>query len=35
LGAEETINNSSEDAVERVKEITDGIGTDVVMEAVE
>ncbi len=34
LGADETINNSSEDAVERVKEMTDGLGANVVMEAV-
>jgi alcohol dehydrogenase len=26
FGANETINNSSEDAVERVKEMTDGLG---------
>lgn len=34
LGADATINNSSEDAVDRVKEMTDGLGADVVMEAV-
>ena len=34
FGADETINNSKEDAVERVKELTDGLGADVVMEAV-
>src|SRR3712207_1022987 len=34
FGADETINNSSEDAVERMKEMTDGLGADVVMEAV-
>jgi alcohol dehydrogenase len=34
FGADETINNSSEDAVERVKEMTDGLGANVVMEAV-
>ena len=35
FGADVTINNSSEDAVERVQEMTDGLGADVVMEAVE
>jgi len=34
FGADVTINNSSEDAVERVQEMTDGLGADVVMEAV-
>jgi alcohol dehydrogenase len=34
FGADETINNSSENAVERVMEMTDGLGADVVMEAV-
>ena len=34
FGADETINNSSEDAVERVKEMTDGLGANVVMEPV-
>src|ERR687894_955589 len=34
FGADETINNSSEDVVERVKQMTDGLGADVVMEAV-
>ncbi len=34
FGADETINNSSENAVERVMEVTDGLGADVVMEAV-
>ena len=34
FGADVTINNSSEHAVERVQEMTDGLGADVVMEAV-
>jgi alcohol dehydrogenase len=34
FGADVTINNSSEDPVEKVKEITDELGADVVMEAV-
>jgi alcohol dehydrogenase len=34
FGADVTINNSSENVVERVQEITDGLGADVVMEAV-
>jgi len=34
LGADVTINNSSENAVERVMEMTDGLGANVVMEAV-
>jgi alcohol dehydrogenase len=34
FGADETINNSKEDAVERVMELTDGLGADVAMEAV-
>ncbi len=34
FGADETINNSSEDAVERAKGMTDGLGANVVMEAV-
>lgn len=34
FGADVTINNSSEDALERVQEMTDGLGADVVMEAV-
>ena len=34
FGADETINNSSEDAVEKVKAMTDGLGADVVVEAV-
>jgi len=34
FGADVTINNSSENAVERVQEMTDGLGADVVMEAV-
>ena len=34
FGADVTINNSSEDAVERVQEMTDGLGAEVVMEAV-
>lgn len=33
-GADVTINNSSENVVERVQEMTDGLGADVVMEAV-
>lgn len=34
FGADVTINNSSENAVERVQEMTEGLGADVVMEAV-
>ena len=34
FGADVIINNSSENAVERVQEMTDGLGADVVMEAV-
>lgn len=34
LGADVTINNSSSDAVEMIREMTDGLGADVVMEAV-
>ena len=34
FGADVTINNSSENPVERVQEMTDGLGADVVMEAV-
>ena len=34
FGADVTINDSSENAVERVQEMTDGLGADVVMEAV-
>jgi alcohol dehydrogenase len=34
FGADVVINNSSENAVERVQEMTDGLGADVVMEAV-
>ncbi|MCA1730921.1 MAG: zinc-dependent alcohol dehydrogenase family protein [Actinobacteria bacterium] len=34
FGADVAINNSSENAVERVQEMTDGLGADVVMEAV-
>jgi alcohol dehydrogenase len=34
FGADVTINNSSENAVERVQEMTDGLGAEVVMEAV-
>jgi alcohol dehydrogenase len=34
FGADVTINNSSENVVERVQEMTDGLGADVVMEAV-
>ncbi len=34
FGADITINNSSENAVERVQEMTDGLGAEVVMEAV-
>ena len=34
FGADETINNSSDDAVERVKEMTGGLGANVVIEAV-
>ena len=34
FGADETVNNSEEDAVARVKEVTDGLGADVAMEAV-
>ncbi len=34
FGADLTINNSSEDAVARVKELTDGLGADVAIEAV-
>jgi alcohol dehydrogenase len=34
FGADQIINNSSENAVERVMEVTDGLGADVVMEAV-
>jgi alcohol dehydrogenase len=34
LGADATINNSSEDPVEKIKEMTDGLGAEVVMEAV-
>lgn len=33
FGADVVINNSSENAVERVQEMTDGLGADVVMEA--
>src|SRR3712207_7746875 len=33
FGADQTINNSKEDAVEAVMEGTDGLGADVVMEA--
>src|ERR687893_1121650 len=33
FGADVTINNSSENVVERVQEMTDGLGADVVMEA--
>ena len=34
LGADETVNPSREDAVERIKAMTDGLGADVVIEAV-
>ena len=34
LGADATINNASEDPAEKVKEMSDGLGADVVMEAV-
>jgi alcohol dehydrogenase len=34
FGADETINNGSEDAVARVMELTDGLGADVAFEAV-
>ncbi len=34
FGADMTIDNSSEDAVEKVKEVTDGLGADVAIEAV-
>ena len=34
LGADVTVNNSSEDPLEKVKEMTEGLGADVVMEAV-
>ncbi len=34
FGADETINNSREDAVARVMELTDGVGADVAFEAV-
>jgi alcohol dehydrogenase len=34
FGADVTINNSSENVMERVQEMTDGLGADVVMEAV-
>lgn len=34
FGADVTINNSSENAVEKVQEMTNGLGADVVMEAV-
>jgi len=34
LGADATINNSSEDPAEKLKEMTDGLGAEVVMEAV-
>ena len=34
FGADTTINNGSEDAVERVMELTDGLGADVAFEAV-
>jgi L-iditol 2-dehydrogenase len=34
LGADETINGRNEDAVKRVKELTNGYGADVVIEAV-
>lgn len=34
FGADVSINNSSENVVERVQEMTDGLGADVVMEAV-
>lgn len=34
LGADTAINNSSEDAVSKVMELTDGLGADTVMEAV-
>lgn len=34
FGADVTINNTSENVVERVQEMTDGLGADVVMEAV-
>jgi alcohol dehydrogenase len=34
FGADVVINNSSENVVERVQEMTDGLGADVVMEAV-
>lgn len=34
FGADVTINNSSENVVERVQEMTDGLGAEVVMEAV-
>jgi alcohol dehydrogenase len=34
FGADVTINNSSENAVERVQEMTDGLGAEVVIEAV-
>jgi alcohol dehydrogenase len=34
FGADVTINNSSEDALEKVQEMTNGLGADVVMEAV-
>jgi L-iditol 2-dehydrogenase len=34
LGADETVNAGREDAVQRVKELTDGYGADVVVEAI-
>ena len=34
LGADETVNPSREDAVDRIKAVTDGLGADVVIEAV-
>jgi L-iditol 2-dehydrogenase len=34
LGADETVNAGREDAVQRVKELTDGYGADVVIEAI-
>jgi L-iditol 2-dehydrogenase len=34
LGADETVNAEREDAVKRVKELTDGYGADVVIEAI-
>ena len=34
FGATDTVNSRSEDVVERIRELTDGFGADVVIEAV-